>query len=282
MSSIIQPKFTNSLLNNKIKSAYESALEERDYITKRYNNEVKSLDTGWSKINELTMNGLEFGTVVTISGMSGPGKTLFLNQLEDNLFNLNRDVDFDILNLNFEMLSRRLIGRKISGKIHKSVKELYSASENALTVDDMNFINEYVESFKNKNIFYMEMTDTIDKIREVIINFAKERKIISSDRKLIVTLDHSLLIRRKTGQSVLDALGELMETINILKKVLQDKILFILVSQLNRNIEASDRIAPAQNKLHLMYPQKSDLYGSERNCFLLNFCLYIIKYKKLG
>ena len=70
-------------------SLEEAARKELRYIKGRMTNEIKSIKTPWKKFNKAGMNGLEWGSIVTIAGMSGSGKTAILNELETGLFELN-------------------------------------------------------------------------------------------------------------------------------------------------------------------------------------------------
>ena len=45
------------------------------YMDHRRQGLVKSLATRWTKLNQSIMGGLEWGTIVTIGGMSGSGKS---------------------------------------------------------------------------------------------------------------------------------------------------------------------------------------------------------------
>ena len=88
-----------------------------NYIDKRRKNEIRSLATPWRKFNEICMGGIEWNTITTIAGMSGSGKTAIQGQLETGLKHLNPKEDFAILSFGFEMLSSRMVGRKLSNRL---------------------------------------------------------------------------------------------------------------------------------------------------------------------
>ena len=91
----------------------DAARQELRYIRGRMNGEIKSLKTPWVKFNKASMDGIEWGSITTIAGMSGSGKTAILNELETGLFDMNPKENFAVLSFNFEMIARRLVGRKI-------------------------------------------------------------------------------------------------------------------------------------------------------------------------
>ena len=130
----------------KIKSFKEAAAEELKYMQMRKEGKITSLKTRWNKFNQVSMNGLEWGSITTIAGISGSGKTAILNEMETSLFELNPDDDFAVLSFNFEMVARRLVGRKISAKLNKTMKQLYSADMVDIHSNITN--EEYIEAQK--------------------------------------------------------------------------------------------------------------------------------------
>lgn len=243
------------------KSIGEAAHEELEYIKGRASGKIRSLRTPWKKYNLAGMGGLEWGSIHTIAGMSGSGKTAILGELETGLFELNPDEPFFVLSFNFEMLSRRLVGRKISKRLSKTVKELYSGDMTPgaknITEMEIGFAEGYVNELLSKyRIYYVDMPGNIVQIRETILDFY-QRFCADSGAGLVITLDHSILIKKLGAQSALEVLYDLGDTLNEMKKRI--KCISIVLSQLNRDIEKIDRIKnPA-----LHFPQKSDVFGAD-------------------
>lgn len=73
------------------------------YIDDRRKGNIESLKTRWRKFNKMCMGGVEPNTIYVISGISGSGKSSFISSLESDLFELNPNVDFVILNFTFEI-----------------------------------------------------------------------------------------------------------------------------------------------------------------------------------
>jgi replicative DNA helicase len=236
-----------------------AALELR-YMKGRMDGTIKSLKTPWKKMNIASMDGLEWGSINLIAGLSGSGKTAILNELETGLFDLNKEQKFAVLSFNFEMLARRLVGRKLSKKLNRSVKQLYSADledpQYNLTKEDYMAAYEYCESHLSKfDISYVDTAGTVDQIVATIEEFCMREE--NQFKGIVVTLDHSILVKRLKGVEERLTLGDLGSAFNELKK--RHKILFIIVSQLNREIEHVDRISNPD----LHYPQKKDIFGSD-------------------
>lgn len=227
------------------------------YIDGRRKGTIKSLTTPWKKFNTISMGGIEWQTITTIAGMSGSGKTAVLGQLETGLKDLNQEDDFAILSFNFEMLSSRLIGRKLSNKMKLTTQQLYSASEK-FTLNDNYYMNAVQEARKlNKyDINYVDIPGSVKALEATILAFSKEK-----NKPVIIMLDHTLLVKKVGGAQDRDLLYDLMAMFNGLKKVI--RVAFILISQMNRNIENSERI---QNP-DLHYPKKQDIFGADA-CYM--------------
>lgn len=238
----------------------DAARQELRYIRGRMDGSIKSLKTPWKKFNKASMNGIEWGSIITIAGMSGSGKTAILNELETGLFQMNPQENFAVLSFNFEMIARRLVGRKISKDLGVSVKQMYSAdlddpSAN-FTQEHYNKAVQFTQKIKDVPVWYVDIPGTVPQIVDTVEHFAMNMEQ-NLRRKIFVTLDHSILVKKLGEQKTLDVLYELAAAFNELKKKIDSS--YIIISQLNRSIETVDRI---QNK-QLHYPQKSDVFGAD-------------------
>jgi replicative DNA helicase len=118
------------------------------------------------------MGGLEPNTILTISGISGCGKSALINTLETDLIDLNPNQDIVVLSFNFEMLSYRQVGRKLSYKLKKTTSELYSGTdEGKLTEDDVKTLQEAAEPIKSYPIYYCDIPGTVKDIEGTIVYF---------------------------------------------------------------------------------------------------------------
>jgi len=238
----------------------EAARQELRYIKGRMDGNIKSLKTPWRKFNEASMNGVEWGSIVTIAGMSGSGKTAVLNEMETGLFEMNPHEKFAVLSFNFEMIARRLVGRKISKNLNMSVKQMYNADlaepTKNLTKAQYNKAIDYAFSIKDNPVWYVDIPGTVQEIKNTIEYFAMGMEE-NLDRGILVTLDHSVLVKKMGEQKTLEVLYELSAMFNEMKKKIKSS--YVIVSQLNRGIENTERI---QNK-NLHYPQKSDVFGAD-------------------
>lgn len=236
----------------------EASSDILKYIDGRRKGEFKSLKTPWEKFNDACMGGIEWQTITTIAGVSGSGKTAIVNQLETALFDLNPEEKFSILSLNFEMLSKKLIGRKISHDLKLTTTELYSAVKNVNISDDtFEEAVKVTQRLNNYDIYYVETPGSVEQIKATILSFALSKRNENPNAGVVVMLDHLLLVNGKDGDLERKILFDLMLMFNNLKKSL--KISFILLSQLNRDIESSERLENPE----LHFPRKKDIFGAD-------------------
>lgn len=229
------------------------AQETSNYICARKNKDIIPLKSRWNKFNKMCNGGIEPGCVYTIAGMSGSGKSAMVNTLETDLIELNLNQDLVILSFSFEMLSSMQIGRKLSNKLKMTTSEMYSA-EKELEDSKLQKVNTEIENLKKYPIYYVDEAISVNKIGKIITNF---QETIAKDKWLIVILDHTLLVEGNDTSDERKIIIALEKIFIKLKKV--GKTSIIQLTQLNRNIESTERIL--NSSAH--YPMRSDLSSSD-------------------
>lgn len=246
----MEQNLSKTLPFRHISSATNEAVE---YIRRRKNHEIISLRTRWNKFNKSCMGGIEPNTIYTIVGISGSGKSSFVNTLETDLIDLNSNQDVIVLNFSFEMLSSRQVGRKISSKLRQTTAELYSAN-NELTDDLLDRVEQTSQQIKSYPIYYVDTPGTVEDIASTI-NYFYETK--AKDKKFVIILDHTLLVEGQNRESALQVISELQKLFIKVKKLPNTTI--IQLSQMNRNIENPERI----NNPSMHYPMRSDISSAD-------------------
>jgi hypothetical protein len=256
----------------KIKDGF---LDSLTYLKGRMQGHIKSLKTPWDKFNDAGTDGIEWHSTVVIGGRPASGKTLIKDQIVRDAFRLNEGEDFMVLEFQFEMLSRVSAIREYSSVLGKSYKYLCSA-DGKLTPEDLNRCYEYAKEKVKYPIFTVEDPCTVHEFKDTIEKFMHahaitEEKEVKDDagnvnfvsktvyKKTIVSLDHSLLLKKSSYEKdKYDTLYTLGETLTALKR--KYPIIFIILSQLNRNIDSPERNEDGKYGNHIL---ESDIFGAD-------------------
>lgn len=245
-------------LNNcplPVKHISKASDEIVSYIKDRRSGRIKSLKTRWAKFNKLCMGGIEPNIIMTIAGISGSGKSSFVNSLETDLFDLNPDIPMVVLSFSFEMISAKQVGRKLSSKMDKTVSELYNGVPGTkLSEEDVARVEKLAEGVKKYEVYYVDEPGSVDQIGETIKYF---QDVIAKDKWLVVILDHTLLVRGQGSETERTTLVALQKVFIRARKIGRTSI--IQLSQLNREIEDKDRIANPTTQ----FPTRRDVSSSD-------------------
>jgi len=173
-------------------------------------------------------NGLPWGRILSISGLPSSGKSLFLEMLKSEFL---KDESIEILSFELEML--------IEDQIERRVK--YNT----------------LDAISNQNLHYIDKLLTPAQIIEQITAFAQSY-VQPRGKKLIVTLDHTLMIKGDDEKKKIDALMQGLVELKIELHTLNIPASFVILSQLNRDIENDSRVTNP----FLHYPKKSDIFAA--------------------
>ena len=132
--------------------------------------------------------------------------------------------------------------------------ELYSGGDNKLSEEDFNKVRDELNNIRQLPIYTVDTPGTVDQIKQTILKFLENE---GKGKWVIVTLDHTLLVRGTRGEDERITLANLQRMFIEAKK--WGRITIIQLSQMNRNIESVDRIA--NKSMH--YPMRTDVFGGE-------------------
>lgn len=257
-------------MDNNKKEAPKKWSSQRDgfkqsleYLQGRMSGQIKSLKTPWAKFNDATTDGIEWNTLTVIGGRPASGKTLIAEQIVRESFPLNPSENFRVLQFQFEMLARTSAIREYSSVIGKSYKYLCSA-DGKLSESDLLKCYDYAKAKVKYPIDVVEKPCTIEEFKQIIGEYIMEHATCDSENnmilpKVLITIDHSLLFKKAPFEKDKhDMLNNLGEALTLLKR--QFPISFIVLSQLNRNIDNPDR---SEEGKYGNYVLESDLFGAD-------------------
>ena len=222
---------------------------------------IPALISAWPKFNDAFCDGLEWRTITVVGARPGTGKTLFMEQLVSDIIAKNPDQEFRVLKFQMEMVDETSAIRKFS--------LITGADYNTLMSKDGKLVDKRLFE---KCVDYYKETENIDIINVIYDNctvnemcstihheLERHKKPDGSYSNILVTIDHSALFKNDVGQKdKFEMLGALGEALTYMKK--NYPIAFIVLSQLNRNIDDSKRQIEAT---YGNYVLDSDIYGSD-------------------
>tara|TARA_B110000196_G_C21146226_1_gene666744 strand:- start:2124 stop:3080 length:957 start_codon:yes stop_codon:yes gene_type:complete len=233
---------------------FQNFNEALKYMLARQTGEEKSLYTPWPKFNDAGTDGLEWNTLTVIGGRPGSGKTLIKDQIVRESFILNPNDDFRVLEFSFEMVGRTSAIREFSSLTGRTYKELCSAGSK-LTADVFNECHQYAKERVQNPVDVVQVPMTVNQMREQLDMYMN----LNKGKKTLITLDHTILVKRAPYQNNrLDMLFELGEFFTQAKR--QYPCMFIVLSQLNRNIDSPERAIDGKYGNYIL---ESDIFGSD-------------------
>lgn len=235
------------------------------FMKKMQQGEIQNYLTPWPKINDAGIKGWLFNSIIIIAARPGGGKTLMKDQIIRQGFKLNNIPDLRVLEFSLEMVGAHSKLREFSSVSKNSVKYLCSAEQEGVVIDDsliQKCVN-YAKIASKHPIDIIEDPVNAKEFGEEIEEYMNRNCIRKDDgtkiyKRTVVTLDHSVLIRKGKNQSTIDMLNSLGEECTRLKK--KYPILFIILSQLNRDITTPSR---CENGKYANYPNSNDIFGAD-------------------
>lgn len=241
------------------------------YMKGRQQGKITSIKTPWENFNRATLNGLEFNTMTLIGGRPASGKTLLVDQIVRESFDLNPQLPgLRVLSFQLEMLGRTSKIREFSAITKKTYRELCSGDpDNPIDNHTIADCEKYVVNAAKYPIDIVEDATNVEGFKKTVEDYMKEFSVKTPGKlpgtsktqykKTIVTLDHSVLIKKGDSESnKQETLAALGEACTYLKK--KYPIALVVLTQLNRDTDKPER---NENGKYGNFILESDIYGGD-------------------
>lgn len=220
---------------------------------------IQSVKTPWPGFNMAGINGLEWGTLLTIGARPGSGKTLIVSQILKEAHDLNQGQHFNILEFQFEMGAKQTAARAFAAETALDYNIVLSANRplEQYARDEMRKFAIEQSRLEKSGRYRIQINDPI--CNKEIVDAIEQYYILLGGKPLIVTIDHSWLIKKASDEK--EKIATLYNTVELLmqaKKTLP--IIIIMITQLNRSIDEASRKTPGSIG---NYPTSSDVFGGD-------------------
>ncbi len=230
-----------------------------DYIQKRKNHELPSALTSFTQLNDTILEGIPWQNIFTIVGTSSSGKSTILESIKYDI--IKNDPTVKCLSFEFDMLVRAQILRQVSKKTGLTAKQLKYVKGFEMTPEEEELMVQALHEIAAMPIWNVDKSISVESIKNDILYFVADQELIENNNKLLVTIDYVTLTKDVRGEDKKRVVDELYDTLVTLKKDFEHmglNVLFICLSQTNRDIFSSERVK--NPSLH--YPTESDIFQS--------------------
>lgn len=132
----------------RIRPISEVAEETIKYIQDRQTGLIKSLRTGYKKLDSMMIDGIEWNSTITIGGRPSVGKSAYSDCLVEGAFANNVDENgvptFQLLDFNWELAAKVMLLRRLSASVKKSYKHIISADNNIITNEELEELKRFL------------------------------------------------------------------------------------------------------------------------------------------
>ena len=230
--------------NNGIDNAVKS-------IHSYYSGKFKPIQTSYPFLNELSLGGLLPGLIISILGRPQNGKSFIVQQLREDILK-DKDRNIATLLYNLEMPWFSLLLVQIKKRLNKTFKDILSTKP---TADESKIMKEVADDFRDPRLTTVTTALTPSDWEYLTRKWIEEN---IDKEQLFILYDHAGITK---GTNKLEAIFELMERANNIKLDYPDKVTFIILGQLNREIERLFRTRDL-NPINLRVTSEY-IYGSD-------------------
>lgn len=225
------------------------------YLNSLQKKEVIPIKSGLPHLDTIGLGGMFPDTVITVAARASQGKSYTANFIRTNILK-DKEEDIGVLLWNLEMPFFTLLMVELKKVLNKSLKSILNTPP---TDSELPFYKQVAREFKDKRLTKIDETVTPEEFYMV----TKQYILNNIDKKqLFIILDHIGIIK---GSNKTESIAMTMEYVNMLKLEFPGKLTFLILGQLNREIES--RWRNKDSNPFTLFPDSSSIFGSDSVMF---------------
>lgn len=230
--------------SNRLKNAFK-------FLSDLQQGTITPMDSGIDHLNKVSLGGILPGTVTSIVARSGNGKSYTLGLIKNALLS-DPEKDIKVLHFNFEMPLFQLVLLELKKALKKPFSDITSYP---MSEEEKPIYRKIYNEYDDDRYHMIQDLLTPQEIYAVTKQFIQANK---NTKNIVVFIDHIGIIKSTNAPS---PIPETMELINQLKLEFPLQVSFILLGQMNREIEKRWTAKDGNRANYL--PSSSDIYGSD-------------------
>lgn len=242
-------------INRLLEHSVENINETVKFLVALQNKEIQHLSSGMSHLDKVLLGGLFPDLIISIVARAANGKSYTINRIRNAILS-DKSQDIGLLFYNLEMPFFTLLLVELKKILKKSLRFII---DNPPSQDDLLLYKEVTDQFRDPRLTKIDETVSPQEFYEVTKAYIERNK---HKKQLFILLDHIGIIK---GKNKTESIHETMEYINMLKLEYPRLLTFIVLGQMNREIEARWRQKDA-NPTQLI-PDSSSVFGSDSVMF---------------
>lgn len=211
---------------------------------------IKSLSTKYEFLNNLCFGGLLPDSVITFLARPSHGKTYFANSIRRDILS-DKSRNIGLLYYNWEMSWFNLLLIEAKKKLQKSYKDILN---NEPTEEELSVMKEIADEFRDTRFHSIDRSLTPEEFDYVTRKYIEQN--LDKDQ-IFIFIDHIGITK---GDNKFQAIYGIMEVCNGIKLDYPQKLTFIILGQLNREIE---KLWRSDTKSINLAPTSEYIYGSD-------------------
>lgn len=242
-------------INRLLEHSVENINQTVKFLTDLQHKLIQPISSGLPHLDKVMLGGLFPDLIISIVARASNGKSYTINRIRNAILE-DKEQDVAMLFYNLEMPFFTLLLVEIKKILKKSLRFII---DNPPSEQELPLYKKVTDEFRDKRLTKIDETITAEEFYFITKAWIERNK---HKKQLFILLDHIGIIK---GKNKTESIHETMEYINMLKLEYPRLLTFIVLGQMNREIEARWRQKDT-NPTQLI-PDSSSVYGSDSIMF---------------